>query len=159
MKQERIDLLHKLFPSKYQFDSETNEIRSNFTGNVMRTRRDRGYEIISFSLNSKKFIYGVHEIVAYFGGINILDTTVNHIDGNKQNNNITNLEAMSREENGRHAHRIGLKKYKLSKEDVVDLRRWYATGTVTQLQIGKRYGLTPSVVSRIIRKVAWAHVD
>ena len=39
-----------------------------------------------------------------------LDTelTVNHIDGNRYNNDINNLELITREENSRHAHEHGL---------------------------------------------------
>lgn len=41
------------------------------------------------------------------------ELTVNHIDGNRDNNNIGNLELITREENSKHAHEHGLfmKKY------------------------------------------------
>ena len=37
---------------------------------------------------------------------------VNHIDGNKNNNNVSNLEFCDRKHNEREAHRIGIKKYR-----------------------------------------------
>ena len=37
---------------------------------------------------------------------------INHIDGNKKNNNINNLEWCTRSDNEKHAHKIGLKESK-----------------------------------------------
>ena len=42
---------------------------------------------------------------------------VNHLDGNKQNNDISNLEWVTNSENLKHAHKIGLMKNKKGKED------------------------------------------
>jgi len=58
-----------------------------------------------------------------------LDTelTVNHIDGNRDNNNIGNLELISREENSRHAHEHGLYKKK------------YRSAVLKDTHTGRRY--------------------
>lgn len=46
---------------------------------------------------------------------------INHIDGNKRNNNVENLELVSGTENVNHAHDLGLYKYDL-KLSVIDLK-------------------------------------
>lgn len=64
-----------------------------------------GYLEIGY--NGKKYL--IHRLVAetYFG---LSDLQVNHIDGNKLNNNLKNLEYVTRKENIRHSYSIGLSK-------------------------------------------------
>lgn len=58
-------------------------------------------------LNRKE--YGLHRLVAIAFIENVQNKPeVNHIDGNKQNNNLSNLEWVTKEENMKHAHSIGL---------------------------------------------------
>lgn len=53
----------------------------------------------------------VHRIVAFEFILNPENKkTINHIDGNKENNNINNLEWSTVPENNKHAWKIGLKK-------------------------------------------------
>lgn len=58
---------------------------------------------------SKKFL--VHRLVAkYFIYTDSLELVVNHMDGNKQNNCVDNLEWCTRSENDLHAYRHNLRK-------------------------------------------------
>lgn len=75
-----------------------------------RVRRD-GYVQIDLCNNGEKATHYVHVLV----GQSFLDnpenkTDVNHKDGNKQNNNLSNLEYMTRSENVQHAWDTGLRK-------------------------------------------------
>lgn len=70
----------------------------------------RGYDLVDLFLESKRTTKKVHRIVAdtFFDGDHE-NYEVNHIDGNKKNNFIGNLEWCTKSENLRHAYAIGLK--------------------------------------------------
>lgn len=72
-----------------------------------------GYKYVSLFKNNKEYKRYVHRLVAqtFINNPNSLPE-VNHIDGNKQNNNIDNLEWCSRKYNHQHAIDTGLFKTK-----------------------------------------------
>ena len=77
----------------------------------------RGYKCVGLRKNGKKIIYLVHRLVA----LNFIDEIpnkkqVNHIDGNKTNNVVENLEWCSASENVRHRFEVLKQKYTLSKK-------------------------------------------
>ena len=68
-----------------------------------------GYVIAPMSLNSKKYRRYVHRLVAEAFIPNPDNKPeVNHIDGNKRNNCVDNLEWVTRSENNTHMFRSGL---------------------------------------------------
>lgn len=68
-----------------------------------------GYEQISFSQKNKKFYRYVHRLVAEAFIANPQNLPwVNHIDGNKTNNHVNNLEWVVPSENSKHAFKYGL---------------------------------------------------
>lgn len=70
-----------------------------------------GYRFVVFSVKSKTKPTMIHRLVAaHFIPNQEGKRCVNHIDGNKQNNNTNNLEWMTHSENNTHAYKIGLKK-------------------------------------------------
>lgn len=82
---------------------------------------------------------------------------VNHIDGNKHNNNISNLEWCTYSDNQRHAFRTGLKsnhnenhsQWKISNNKVLEIRERYKNGE-RQCNIAKLYSVDPSTISNIV---------
>ena len=98
------------FEGLYQID---------LSGQVYSVRKKRvikgglypnGYRFVCLCKNGYKSNYMVHRLVAStFIHNNDLDANVvNHIDGNKLNNHVTNLEWCTASENLQHALRIGL---------------------------------------------------
>ena len=94
---------------------DINTIRKNGSpynrkGTILKPKVDRyGYEVVTLSNNCKRKSYLVHRLVAMAFIDNPLQKeTVNHIDGNKLNNNVENLEWATRKEQIVHAMKEGL---------------------------------------------------
>lgn len=90
--------------------SENGEIKSLFTGKILKQSPTKdGYFSVILHLRNGEKGFRVHRIVA----LAFIDNPeskpyVNHIDGNKRNNVVTNLEWVTPRENTLHAIKIGL---------------------------------------------------
>ena len=70
------------------------------------------YHTVSLSVNNKNTTYRVHRLVAHAFLPNPENKPiVNHLDGNKHNNNVNNLEWCTHQENCIHAVKTGLVNY------------------------------------------------
>lgn len=79
---------------------------------------DNKYHRVTLSKDNKPKIFFVHRLVAYTYMIKPEGKTeINHIDGNKLNNHISNLEWCTSSENQKHAFRIGLQVRKLGSDN------------------------------------------
>jgi len=114
-----------------------------------------GYIHIHFSsLGIKKSFY-LHRLVAEAFIQNPEGKPqVNHIDGNKCNNKVSNLEWNTHTENTQHAFDIGLniqakgtKAYwsKFNEQDILDIR----ASKLTYRKLGEIYNVSSGVISRI----------
>lgn len=82
---------------------------------ILKNSHDRaGYLIVTLVKEKQKKTKTVHRLlmIAFLGNQN---KDVNHIDGNKKNCNIENLEYVTKSENIRHAMRLGLIKSNTNK--------------------------------------------
>lgn len=77
---------------------------------ILKQNKDgNGYFFVHFCMNYKHKNYHIHRLLAENFILNPQNKReVNHIDGNKNNNNIDNLEWCSRSDNMKHAHKMGL---------------------------------------------------
>jgi hypothetical protein len=94
------------------------------------------------------------------------DHEVNHLDGNKQNNSLSNLAWCTRSENIRHSfdvlghtirHGIATGMARFTDADIPVIRVRRAAGETLQA-IASSYGTDTSTISKITRRQAWSHV-
>jgi hypothetical protein len=116
-----------------------------------------GYAIVRLYHFGKTFDRLVHRLVAdSFIDNNLNKNQVNHIDGNKLNNSVDNLEWSTQSENIKHAYANKLmnKSYKdcynasLNEKEVSQIRR-LLTIKIKQRDIARKYSVSESVISSI----------
>lgn len=91
---------------------------------------------------------------------------INHKDGNKTNNHVSNLEYVTHKENSDHAIRTGLcnsvgennANSKLVEQDVIDIYSMAQSGRFTQQQIADKYNIVQVAVSDIVTGKRWGSV-
>lgn len=92
---------------------------------------------------------------------------INHIDGNKRNNKLDNLEWVTPKENVDHAVKTGLHKAakgsknglsKLNEETVLKIKKDMLNGLLN-VQISKKYNVSLKMISDIKTKRTWKQVE
>lgn len=90
---------------------------------------------------------------------------VNHKKGLKLDNRASELEYMTRSENTKHAHDLGLidqrgeknNNSKISEKTVLELKRLRDEG-LTQKELSRRFGLNQGFISRVLSGKRWSHL-
>ena len=62
-------------------------------------------------------------------------------------------------EAGRQAKGVDVGNAKLTEEQVLEIRRRYAAGGVFQRELGDEYGVTNALISLIVRREIWTHLE
>lgn len=128
-----------------------------------------GYIYVALSKDNKTREFRMHRLVATQFIPNPEDKeTVNHIDGDKLNNKVGNLEWNTRHENMQHAYDNGLKVMhrghehacsKLTKKDVDYIRATYKRYTRgrSSLALAKKYNVSSTTILNVIKNIT--HVE
>lgn len=109
----------------------------------------------------------VHQLVMLvFVGKCPTDCEIRHLDGNPNNNNLSNLRYGTHSQNmrDRNVHGTGVRgersnTHKLVADDVCKLRRMYSTGKYTLTQLSIQSGLSLSGVRSAITGITWKHIS
>jgi hypothetical protein len=126
-----------------------------------------GYLNANLHKNGIRTTFKVHYLVLKtFIGDRPHGYDINHIDVDKSNNAVSNLEYVTTSENLKHAYKLGLKtnggssnsNAKLSESDIVAIRNAHINGESSPLQLSKKYGVTRTNIYSIIHKRLWAYV-
>lgn len=122
------------------------------------------YKYVTLFIDKKRKDLKVHRLVA----INFIDnidnkTFVNHIDGNKSNNDYTNLEWCTHLENIKHAMDNNLlnskgelnPSAKLKEQDVIQIRKIYKETGRSHRKIAKEFNISKTQITRTLNDVCW----
>lgn len=89
--------------------SNDGQIRNDNRNTILKQGTEQGYKTVGLHINKKLKKCRVHRLVALMWIDNPENKPyVNHIDGNRSNNNINNLEWVTPSENTQHAVQTGL---------------------------------------------------
>lgn len=149
----------------YYFVSNLGRIRSNSNrARVLKPAISSGYLVVTLYKNGEREDLKVHRIVAESLMSNPDNKPcVNHIDGNKLNNALTNLEWASYSENTTHAVNNDLLKLKgednhkakFSNAEVAQIRAYYDQIHPTFQQLANMLGVRKSTAHKIIKQKSY----
>ncbi len=123
-----------------------------------------GYNVLT--IDKKQFRWHRFVWECHNGLITNKELVINHIDGNKTNNRLENLELVSQSKNARHAFDLGLRSSlfgedsptsKLTENECMALI-FLSKENYSNKELGEFFGLHPNYVSLIRRKKRWCNL-
>ena len=91
---------------------------------------------------------------------------VDHVNGDRNDNRLANLEAVPRLENMRRAHKMGLMntangsrqhRARFTESQVLQIRERVRSGE-RQVDLAKELGVTPTAINCIVKRHTWRHI-
>jgi len=133
------------------------------------SKNPKGYLICTLtSIDGIRTAYSVHRLtISAFKDNPENLPQINHIDTDKTNNKINNLEWCDGFYNMRHAFDNGVYKNrvgevngmaKMTSDKVIKMRNLYATGKYNQKEISMMFGMSHSVTNSILNRKTWKHI-
>lgn len=139
--------LSVLYKDKYIVSNDGTVIRTD-AKRAYSTKTNGGYMRLTDGTSLHRLIYTL------FVGAIPAKCVINHIDGNKENNAVSNLEAVTYQENMRHAANViksgnYLVHRKLTDEDVLDIVKTLRDTDERIVDIALKYSVSENAICRI----------
>ncbi len=153
------------FEGLYEIDVDGNIYNSK---GIMKPYKKNGYLAINLTKCGVVKHFYIHRLVAeaFIPNPTRLKE-VNHIDANKRNNHMSNLEWCDRKHNLQHSYDKGLKRcgeshgmHKLTESDVVKIRKEYVKGDRKHSlhALAAKYGVSWCTIQAIVTGRLWSHL-
>lgn len=168
---EKILIKNHKYDLKYDYYvTDDGRVYSAKTNKFLSPQLDKdGYEKIRLiSTDDKRHRYSVHRLVLenFKPREDMQKLQVNHIDGNKTNNNLDNLEWVTCSENMKHAYKNNLANQKgernnaskLTEEQVKEIIKLILSKKYNFVQIGNMYGVCSDTIASIKHKRNWKYL-
>ena len=150
--------------------SSLGRIRSLISGRGTRTKplilkpslhRDGYLDVNVVNKSGKKTKARVNRLVcgAFHGSPKNPNFHAAHLDGNEVNNIPTNLQWISKSDNEqmKKSHGTAYHPQKLTKGQVNDIVRRKKTEPISNVQLGKEYGVSDRMIGKILNGDSWVH--
>jgi hypothetical protein len=134
---------------------------------LRQTLSTKGYKRVGLKIGNKRIFYYVHRLVALsFLDNKLLYDQVNHINGIKTDNLLSNLEWCSNQQNMKHAIETGLFNNKgekhhntqLTDEQVLEIKILLQKKIAKSKHIAQLYKVSIKCISKIKRGETWKHI-
>lgn len=132
------------------------------------SKKGGGYFKGAVCIDKKMVSYKIHRLVAETFIPNPENKPeVNHIDGNKTNNNVYNLEWCTRKENIRHCidnklqtpffgEQVG--NSILKESDVLYIRKNFKPRVYTRKKLADKFGVSEATIKDVLSRKSWKHL-
>jgi HNH endonuclease/Helix-turn-helix domain len=139
---------------------------------ILKPANRNGYAGVTLSVYNQTRTFSVHRLMwEAFNGRIPDGMQINHINGDKMDNRLENLELCTPQENHLHMRHVLRRNQvvpppkqgsvhphsKLTEEQVLQIRKLYSEG-MTGAAIARLFGLTKSTACRIVKRKAWTHI-
>lgn len=149
--------------------SNTGLVRNDNTGLILKPQTNTyGYYHVKLYGLYRRKITAIHRLVAKaFIKNNNKKPEVNHIDGNKKNNNVNNLEWVTVSENAIHAYKNKLRtgpigersgSAKLKECDIKQIRILFKSG-LNKTELALKFNVTRRNINFIVNRKSWRHIE
>jgi hypothetical protein len=154
----------KIYPGNTKYEVSTyGNVRNAKTKRLRKFRYDhKGY----LRFNATEGTLMVHRLVLETFITPIAGKTFcNHLDAKRDNNHVDNLEWCDQQQNMDHAYKIGTRgpgemhgRAKLTEKQAIDIKYNLIPSGVSNAQIARDFGISPSSVASIKSGANWKHI-